>query len=64
MAPTTVLDQSTTTRTKINTVLLSNQLVFTRSDYSHDFGVYQLIIVGASEAAIYTLVPVLINALP
>ena len=62
MVPTTILDQSTTIHTVINTASLSNQSVSTRSNDSHGFGVYQLTTIGASEATIRTLVPVPISA--
>ena len=61
MATTAVLDQSTTIRTRINTVSLSNQSVAARSNDSHSFGNYQLITIGASEATICTLVSVPIS---
>ena len=64
MAPTALLDQSTTTRTKMNITSLSNQSISARSNDSYVFGVYQLTTIGASDGTICTLVPVPIIAPP
>ena len=64
MTPTAVLDDSTTTQPTMNIASHNNQSILARSNDPHGFGVYQLTTLGASNATIHTLIPVLISALP
>ena len=64
MAPTAVLDDSTTTRITMTTASHNTQSIPTRSNDQHVFGVHQLMAIGASNAIIRPLVPVPISAFP
>ena len=64
MTPTAVLSESTTTYTAINTASNNNQSIPTRSNEQQGLGVYQLRVIGASDATVRTLVPVPISAPP